>query len=1828
MINRWLLLGVLFCAPLFSIHAQITDHYDSAFTYREVVDEICDDPNNMCHYNKEVSWNDSQIQEYTYRRLSGSNVIEFMNWRMVFPANYDPNRTEGYPVILMLHGGGESGRKWGGTTFLPTEDRFDNNGKNLIHGGQAHLNAVNRNPALPNAFPGIVIWPQVSYNGAWESGWENGNLSANARMTIQILEWVIQRYNVDPDRISMHGLSNGAKGSWDLASKRPDLFAAVLPMSGVGSNLEPMTDALVTTPLWLFQGGTDTNPRQQAAEDWIAKLLEKGAAPRYTLYPNLGHGVWNTAYAESDFWSWMLAQDKKNIYVFGGDPNICPEGSVKLGISENFAEYQWRKNGVPIPGATTRFLTVTDPDTYDVQFKRQFGPDVWVTSNALVVGEKGGSTFSPTLTNTGSVILPIKNGATNLGGVQNVITFTTDPGYSTYYWFKNGNPMDPPTTSLNTRSVSNNHGLQTDAGEYTVKVLEGTGCISTPSNAITVTWNDPQPTTPAIAAPTVPYPSSSPTEMLVSWIDYPNETEYELWRYRHGSLGYPEIKPVLIAVLPAGTTSFQDKGLRPEALYKYNIRAILPGSSGGIFSPQSQWGTTNEDNVAPTTPTNLIASDITDTEVTLSWDPSTDNDLIYKYDIYNGSQIIHTIEGSGQGTVAPLTTYAVNGLAPNSWNYFSVRAQDFKGNYSPISEGVEVTTQGAANGLIFNYYTTSGLSGSDPLKEPGGFNFNQTPTQTGVVSNFDISDAFIFQNTTNPDNFVFSFDGYIQIDNPGNYRFYTSSDDGSRLYIDGTELIDNDGANGTITVSGVRNLTVGKHSIRVTYFENGGGNILGVKYNYTSSGTPTNNYGSASFIPDNKLFQSGATILTYYLKTGSAGDDPSIYTAWTTSEDGTGGTTAPSNAFNNPLSYFTLANRSTVTLYNSWTISGSGSKVIVGDGVMLNLNDAFVGKMDAESNATINVNHATLPQFNLLDPASTVNFDIPGSTNIPLANYGNVNMVSTQLYNLPASSTTIKGNLTIENGVTTSGLANNLSTLRIGGDLIVNNTSGNPFPAASANQYSLVFTGGNSHTVSFENPINPNLFSIQADYGDSVAFSNLSGNTFTVGSSKGGGLLLKGGASLNLGNNNLVVTGRGTINPNNETGDLIMDGGNFSLNTTATQNSGIYFAGSNLNNFTTSTPKNNRVSLLSPVIVKNLVTVDNGELNADIGSLVLRSTSDDSSGTARIGPLLNGAKVTGSITAERYMSGEGRIYRYISSPVKGTTAEDLQAFFPITGHFADSSSGPGLLTNASMFTYSEPTYSQFPAVGGTNLDTLRRGKGYVPFIREASDSTLWKVTGEVYQGDIPFDLTGTGVGLDGWNLLGNPYPAPIKWTGSSTGGWTLSDVNSTVYILENSNAIGGGSRWQSYNGLTSMGTFDGIIAPGQAFWVRTTTSNPQLIIHENAKQVTDAAFFRTSAPNNALEIVMTSPSEEDATFIGLFEGATTAFDTNIDGVKRDNGYFNLSSLTSDGKAMVINLTTTEFCVQEFKLRTANAPAESYSLTINGADRFTSHDKITLIDSFTQTEKVIDASETISFAISSNPDSKKDGRFVIRIERPEVNLQTTLKSETLCDETTAMIKVLDAQEGVYYQAFHNEKAISEALMGHGGTLELPVSSDDLIQEGSITATVNAGFKGCNSVVLSNAISVSKDAFTPEVLVESGQLVASIEADQYQWYYQDEKLEGETGKNLTSPQEGNYYVEATINSCTLKSENTQFRVTGLEESALQNALYPNPTNGKVVVTHSGLTNSASIRVISTMGQVQSVPVTAIDHTHTEVDLGALPPGLYVVLLNGKNYRVIKE
>ncbi len=78
------------------------------------------------------------------------------------------------------------------------------------------------------------------------------------------------------------------------------------------------------------------------------------------------------------------------------------------------------------------------------------------------------------------------------------------------------------------------------------------------------------------------------------------------------------------------------------------------------------------------------------------------------------------------------------------------------------------------------------------------------------------------------DNYGLQFKCALNIPADGDYTFYLASDDGSRLYLDGKELINNDGAHGMVEAAGKIALMSGKHKLEVRYFQQGGAQELNV----------------------------------------------------------------------------------------------------------------------------------------------------------------------------------------------------------------------------------------------------------------------------------------------------------------------------------------------------------------------------------------------------------------------------------------------------------------------------------------------------------------------------------------------------------------------------------------------------------------------------------------------------------------------------------------------------------------------------------------------------------------------------------------------------------------------------------------------------------------------------------------------------------------------------------------------------------------------------------------------------------------------------------------
>lgn len=334
-------------------------------------------------YFKMVDWDSSPYKEFTYIKRSGPNtwdITEYLNFRMLFPKEYNASADEDkkYPIIIFLHGAGESGIKWTGNFDYangykdtpPEPEKIDNNDHQLRFGGHEFLVARNRPSTDSRAFPGFFVFPQVPYNGSWSSSYDD-TISKYNRQVIELIEILLKKYKVDPNRIYVMGLSNGAHGVWDLINRRPDLFAATIVFSGVGdSNL--MAKQLAHFPIWIFQGGQDDNPTPAATNKMVNALKAQGGTPRMTVYDTLGHNVWDKAFKEPDFFKWLLSNSKLSIHAFGGETQFEKSDNIQvvLGISPGFSNYQWKYNGEVVNNSDKNTFIANGMGAYQVRFKR------------------------------------------------------------------------------------------------------------------------------------------------------------------------------------------------------------------------------------------------------------------------------------------------------------------------------------------------------------------------------------------------------------------------------------------------------------------------------------------------------------------------------------------------------------------------------------------------------------------------------------------------------------------------------------------------------------------------------------------------------------------------------------------------------------------------------------------------------------------------------------------------------------------------------------------------------------------------------------------------------------------------------------------------------------------------------------------------------------------------------------------------------------------------------------------------------------------------------------------------------------------------------------------------------------------------------------------------------------------------------------------------------------------------------------------------------------------------------------------------------------------
>ncbi len=114
----------------------------------------------------------------------------------------------------------------------------------------------------------------------------------------------------DPKRVYLTGLSYGDSGTWYLASKHPDKFAAIAPVVAPGPTSVAAALAAAKMPLWVFAGGRD-GASVKYFYPLLNKLEELGHPDvRFTIEADMGHNTWIRVYAGRDLYDWFLSHSK------------------------------------------------------------------------------------------------------------------------------------------------------------------------------------------------------------------------------------------------------------------------------------------------------------------------------------------------------------------------------------------------------------------------------------------------------------------------------------------------------------------------------------------------------------------------------------------------------------------------------------------------------------------------------------------------------------------------------------------------------------------------------------------------------------------------------------------------------------------------------------------------------------------------------------------------------------------------------------------------------------------------------------------------------------------------------------------------------------------------------------------------------------------------------------------------------------------------------------------------------------------------------------------------------------------------------------------------------------------------------------------------------------------------------------------------------------------------------------------------------------------------------------------------------------------------------
>jgi len=197
------------------------------------------------------------------------------------PKDYNSDTLKRWPLVIYLHGGSQRGTN--------LKKLYDSGIPDQIYRGRE--------------FPFIIISPLCPLHLRWSTDdWFE-----------TFFNEISDTYRIDTTRVYLTGLSLGGSGTWYIAEKYPEKFAAIAPISGptsVMNYIEKNINKLIDMPIWAFHGKIDDVVSFEETERMVKKLEGKNRDLKFTVEPAVGHGIAWMVYPGQELYDWFLKYEK------------------------------------------------------------------------------------------------------------------------------------------------------------------------------------------------------------------------------------------------------------------------------------------------------------------------------------------------------------------------------------------------------------------------------------------------------------------------------------------------------------------------------------------------------------------------------------------------------------------------------------------------------------------------------------------------------------------------------------------------------------------------------------------------------------------------------------------------------------------------------------------------------------------------------------------------------------------------------------------------------------------------------------------------------------------------------------------------------------------------------------------------------------------------------------------------------------------------------------------------------------------------------------------------------------------------------------------------------------------------------------------------------------------------------------------------------------------------------------------------------------------------------------------------------------------------------